>query len=192
MLEVRFHPLSTWPGKKTLIRKKAPFGTTFNRDLRFLERELNHLKASEIRVFLDIDPSDIRIDGWPRSSVTPRFPGVILSYRSLNIEYTMPCDGYTEWRSNLHAIALTLERLRAIERYGVSRGQQYAGFRALPAPEKPVGAAKALGQMLNTDISNLDQRQLKSICHPDKWGGNRVRWDLMEQAFKELGWAANA
>jgi len=39
------------------------------------------------------------------------------------------CD--EDWRHNVRSIALGLEALRAVDRYGISRrGEQYAGFRA--------------------------------------------------------------
>jgi hypothetical protein len=40
-----------------------------------------------------------------------------------------------KWTDNVHAIALTLERLRLADLYGVtSRGEQYAGWKMLPGP----------------------------------------------------------
>lgn len=44
-------------------------------------------------------------------------------------------DACQDWRHNVRSIALGLEALRAVDRYGISRrGEQYAGFRgALPA-----------------------------------------------------------
>jgi hypothetical protein len=40
-------------------------------------------------------------------------------------------DACEDWRHNIRSIALGLEALRAVDRYGISRrGQQYAGFRA--------------------------------------------------------------
>jgi hypothetical protein len=37
-------------------------------------------------------------------------------------------DEYEDWQSNARAIALTLEALRAVDRYGATQGRQYAGF----------------------------------------------------------------
>ena len=40
-------------------------------------------------------------------------------------------DACEDWRHNVRSIALGLEALRAVDRYGISRrGEQYAGFRA--------------------------------------------------------------
>lgn len=37
-------------------------------------------------------------------------------------------DQYEKWEHNVRAIALTLEALRAVDRYGATQGRQYAGF----------------------------------------------------------------
>jgi hypothetical protein len=42
-------------------------------------------------------------------------------------------DAYEDWQHNVRAIALTLEALRAVDRYGTTGGRQYAGFRQLTA-----------------------------------------------------------
>jgi hypothetical protein len=53
---------------------------------------------------------------------------------------TYPCNKFDRWQDNLRAIALGLEALRKVERYGIAeRGQQYAGYAAL-------GAGIALGE----------------------------------------------
>src|SRR5688572_5904821 len=46
-----------------------------------------------------------------------------------------PCDRYHEWEANLRAIALTLEQLRAVKRYGATseKREQYTGWLRLPA-----------------------------------------------------------
>jgi hypothetical protein len=39
-----------------------------------------------------------------------------------------------DWQHNVRAIALGLEALRKVDRYGITRrGEQYAGWKALPA-----------------------------------------------------------
>lgn len=45
------------------------------------------------------------------------------------------CDQFRDYWDNLHAIALTLERLRLADLYGVTkRGEQYSGWKMLPGP----------------------------------------------------------
>lgn len=48
--------------------------------------------------------------------------------------YQFAVDTYTTWQDNLRAIALGLEALRKVERYGITRGtEQYTGWKMLTA-----------------------------------------------------------
>ena len=48
------------------------------------------------------------------------------------------------WQANVRAVALTLESLRAVDRYGVSQhGEQYRGWQALPAGDGPTSKETA-------------------------------------------------
>jgi hypothetical protein len=42
-------------------------------------------------------------------------------------------DTHERWEHNVRAIALTLELMRAVDRYGATQGRQYAGFQQLTA-----------------------------------------------------------
>src|SRR5438094_286048 len=83
---------------------------------------------------------------WPRplsrASLRSRTPPAIVSFTNRDgIRLTFPCDTYGDWATNVYAIASTLEKLRAINRYGVTQGdQQYVGFQALP----PAGGSTAM------------------------------------------------
>ncbi len=83
MIDARFVPVESWPGEKTPSRKrkKAPFGSTYSKNLDDLERELRHLGAVDIIIQAYFRREDIRNDGWPRSSAPkPSDPGIILSF----------------------------------------------------------------------------------------------------------------
>jgi len=61
----------------------------------------------------------------------------------------MPCDSFRDWEANLRAIALSLEHLRAVDRYGVTteEEEQYTGWLRLPAAgatDEAVECAKVL------------------------------------------------
>jgi len=61
----------------------------------------------------------------------------------------MPCDSFRDWEANLRAIALSLEHLRAVDRYGVTteEKEQYTGWLRLPAAgatDEAVECAKIL------------------------------------------------
>lgn len=130
MIDCRFKAISAWPSKPTVSRTHGPFKATWQKTLDLLEKELTHLRARNITIELFLDRQQIRNDGWPRSDARPSQPGVILSYTTQRGQFSMPCDKFLHWQSNLRAIALTLEHLRAVERYGVVTDQQeqYTGW----------------------------------------------------------------
>jgi len=137
MIDCRFKPIENWPSKPTpsWSRQYSRFKAGWQATLDLLERELNHLGAKDISVEGFFFINDIRNDGWPKSSARPTQPGVILSFTTNQGRMVMPCDRYTAWEANLRAIALTLEHLRAVERYGATteKQEQYTGWLRLPA-----------------------------------------------------------
>ena len=141
MIDARFRPLDRWIGEKTPTnrRKRATFRAKYQGTLDLLEHELQKLSARDIVIEAEFATSEIRNDGWPRGRATPKGPAVILSFTkrsgSQQIPVAMPCDTFDDWEDNLRGIALSLEALRAVDRYGVTRsGEQYAGFAQISAP----------------------------------------------------------
>lgn len=137
-LQATFRPIDKWPGQPTPPgrRKRAPFRATWSRTASQLARELRHLGARNIVIQLALTEREIRIDGWPRADARPQHSGVILSFESKHGPLNYPCDTFNDWQSNLRAIALALESLRRVDRYGVTRhGEQYRGWKKLPGPE---------------------------------------------------------
>ncbi len=131
-------PIVEWPDKLTprYQRKRGSFSTTYARTLEHLDRELKHLKATQIVFQLALDESDIRIDGRPRATARPAHPGVIVSFNSKHGALSYWTDEYTDWQSNVRAISLALEALRAVDRHGVNKsGSQYQGYKRLNAGE---------------------------------------------------------
>jgi hypothetical protein len=197
----RFAALTQWPGKPTPAhqRKAAPFKATYERTRVHLERELAHLGARDVLLEADCDPSQVRLDGQLRSSAKLRGPGVIITCSVGGDVYRFPCDRFKHWDDNLRAISLTLERMRAVDRYGVTLNkQQYAGFKALPshmpvADSRDAACAvlrKFSGMFVPTDSTRetLVQafRSARAKTHPDA-GGEREDWDAVEAAARVLG-----
>lgn len=137
MIDCQFKPIEKWPSTPTPSwkRKRSPFKAGWQNTLDLLERELNSLRAKDISVEGFFMLKDIRNDGWPKSSARPSQPGIVLSFNASQGRMVMPCDSYVDWEANLRAIALTLEHLRAVERYGVTtdKKEQYTGWLRLPA-----------------------------------------------------------
>jgi hypothetical protein len=143
-------PRGPWAGPKTThpapsYRFRAPWTST----LTLLARETELLGAKLVVLQVDLAAGDVRLDGMPRATARAYSPGVRISFDSRHGPLTYSSDAYDDWRANVRAIALALEALRAVDRYGVSRrGEQYTGWAALPA-----GAPA--GQMSADDAARL-------------------------------------
>lgn len=153
-MDFKFAPITVWPQEFTKPRKYAQFRASYSDTLKLLNAELERVYARNVVIQLALNPRDIRLDGKPRADARPvAHPGVILSFEKFfpngkknekgqplgNYKpLSFPCDTYDDWHDNVRAIALSLEALRAIDRYGVTRRfEQYAGF--APQLEAPAG-----------------------------------------------------
>lgn len=135
-LRAKFRPIDVWPEKATPshARRRAPFKAPWRGTIQLLERELRMLRAKNVIIQIDVPEAHLRLDGYPRADARPRSPGVILAFDSKYGPLRYPCDTFVTWQENLRAIALALEALRKVDRYGVTRrAEQYTGWRALPA-----------------------------------------------------------
>jgi hypothetical protein len=197
MLEARFRPLAKWKDGE-LAMTVAHFKMPHNKSLDLLEYELRKLDASDVIIECGFDFQQIRNDGWPRSGVAPTHPGIVLYFDGRDGAMRFPAGEYADWRANLHAIALTLENLRAIDRYGVTVGQhqQYLGFKALPAPLLKIDTLEAAALFVSANSDGVKEdavigspnvwrgvyRVIASRLHPDKPSGNQAMWHLLQQA----------
>ncbi|OBC11398.1 molecular chaperone DnaJ [Mycobacterium sp. 852013-50091_SCH5140682] len=199
-------PLTGWPMQFTVDRKPSRFESSFPDTIKLLDRELRLLDPNDgyyppSILQLAIDESKFRRDGMPRAGATPTHPGVILNIEPRNRPaLSFPCDTFTHWHANLRAIALTLEALRKIDRYGVTQtGQQYRGWQALPAAGDTTVAitVDAAADFLRTvageegrglDLNTVAQtyRRARANSHPDRHGGDQTQWDRVEAAAQIL------
>ena len=193
-----------WRGPRTVKRKPSPFRASWSQTVALLHRELVHLGATDILLQLAVRDRDIRLDGWVRANASPSDPGVVLTFESRDYgALSYPCDRFTSWQDNVRAIALALEALRKVDRYGVTRrGEQYRGWKALPPGrgtipvQTPLAAVNTLagragltvmaGEVLASPaMGRALYRAAARAAHPDK-GGSREAWDAVELAWRTL------
>ena len=159
-MNVTFRPIVLWPGQLTRDsqRRSTPFYARIDETWRLLEREVDHVGGAELVVQLALDEGQIRLDGKPRAGADPGHPGVIVSFESRYGPLQYATDVFTHWHANLRAIALGLEALRKVDRYGISkRGEQYTGWKALPAGAAPAtNGALSLEQAARVIAINAD------------------------------------
>lgn len=126
--------LEAWTLPQTRTRSRSRFSSTLTQTNNLLARELYLLGAKRVRLKTMHREYDLRRDGTLRSDArSPLHPGVILTFEASGKQMTFPCDSFDKWQDNLRAVALSLEALPMVDRYGVTnKGEQYRGFQALP------------------------------------------------------------
>jgi hypothetical protein len=203
LIDLRFRPLDKWRDSPPLQHSRAAFKMSYNKTLDLLERELNNLKAKNIVIEAGFSLTQIRNDGWPYGGQAPKHAGVVLYFKNKEgRDLRFPSGRYSSWTANIHAIALTLESLRAIDRYGVTTGQQqYIGFAALEAPKQLTLEDAALFVSLHSGIESLNWRFIRDSgesfllayrnaakrLHPDSPGADNVHlWNTLQQARELL------
>ena len=210
---ITYRALNAWPNDVPQTtyhnRQRSPFLSPWGTTLVDLDRELSQIGARDVIIEIDAPPSEIRRDGMPRADARTRSPGVILTFEKRRRgagatweRFRYPCDTYHDWQDNVRAIAKTLEALRACDRYGVTtNGQQYAGFKALPAQSGAVLSVEQAAEILRRhsgisllvhdpdfDASRIAFRTARARLHPDsgKTNGDLSAWQAVEAAGKRL------
>ena len=194
-IEIQFRPMESYPVVRSKHQRRSPFKANYRHTLMLLDDELRAIDARQCVLSLDIDPNHWRRDGQPREDKPAKSPAVVLSFETKKagpLQY--PCDSFIDWRDNVRAIALSLEALRKMDRYGVTKNaEQYKGWARLggPAPTSdsytPETAADYLGKLTGIPPADLLRsrdafvdalKQAKILTHPDRVG--------VDQAFKEV------
>ncbi len=198
-MEFTFRPIERWPGSLAAKRRRAAFKAGYNATLSLLDTELRQLNARNIVLQVALTEDDIRLDGRPRAGSRVAHPGMILSFDSKFGPLSYPCDTFAEWQDNLRAIALGLEHLRAVDRYGVTkRGEQYKGWTALPPPTASVAMtrdealaflhhASEIAVFDDNDHARTAYRIAMGKLHPDRNGGDEAPFKRLQEAKDVLG-----
>lgn len=197
-------------------REGSRFDSTWTKTVTLLGREIDLLGGRDVVIECDVREQDIRNDGMLRANARADSPAVVVAFDTRNHGAMLyRCDRFDTrwsdqgpaWQQNARAIALTLEALRAVDRYGATEtGQQYAGFKQLPAggaePASHMTADEAwsiLGSFSDVPIAQIRQqaddpavlvllrKRARSFAHPDRHGGDQTLWDQVEQAARVLG-----
>lgn len=205
-MHATFRPL-TWLGPITPAeqrRSRSTFKASWPSTLGLLNTELINLGAEAVIIEADFAESDIRLDGLPRANARqPAFPGIRISFGSKLGRLAYQTDTCEFWQHNVRSIALGLESLRAVDRYGITaHAEQYTGFKALPSAATPgpdlstvegalawLRSEEVLGFVGDGLTPKAAYRQASLRYHPDA-GGDTSMWsrvDTAAQLLKEAG-----
>lgn len=213
-MQYTMRPLGAWTDPVTDPRQSTGiFKATWPRTLQDLDFELKQLEATHVVFQVDAAEDDIRLDGMLRAQAKVTFPGVRLAFESKLGPLIYATDAYeqrgnsdlTSWQGNFRAIALGLQALRAVDRYGISsRGQQYTGWKAITAGTTAIGgtsmtrdtALKVISDESGMAVEHLEAGndnlledailRAKRRTHPDRNNGDDGAWNAVDVASQVL------
>lgn len=221
-MELIARPIDQWPGRplrKETERKATDFTASWGDTQALLRKEVEMLAGDDVTVILQMAVTErqCRNDGWIRADATPEHPGIIISFKdAFGKQLRFSTDLFTNrgwrgylggWQSNVRAVALGLEALRRVERYGLGMGdEQYRGFAAIGAESAtPLGAGTAMTReeaarvLIDAAHFGVTADQLALVLtdaptrasvykvaaantHPDREGGNEAAFKLVSTA----------
>lgn len=166
----------------------SQFSASWGMTVELLARELVMLDARAIVIELDIRTQDWRIDGLPRANAVANSPAVRVTFTSKWGPLRYETAEYQHWQDNVRAIAKSMEALRMVDRYGVSkRGEQYRGWKALPTGTDPADAI-ATPEIAREFLAQWggDWKAAVKDTHPDV-GGDPTEYRKVLRARELVG-----
>jgi len=168
------YPLE-WPAgwERTKIRLGSRFRTTFSVARKGLFAELDRLGARNVVLSTN---NELKANGDPRHDRRPpEDPGVVVYFTRNGKQQCIPCDRWDTVCDNMHAIAMTIDALRGIERWGSGKmiDAAFHGFKALPAATiTPLQWWQVLNVSSNAPAEEVTAayRKLAMLNHPDRGG----------------------
>lgn len=196
-----FEPLDEWPyPEQQRVRSSFTAKWTETRDL--LLAEADHVGAGLVVVQLDLTRADLRQDGEIRASARLSSGRVAVTLDSRHGAMRFACDRYLPgharsgpaWQHNVRAVALTLQALRAVDRYGaVHSAEQYRGFLALEGTPGSFASADEALRWVRTRVGDeagaaeprAVYRAAARRLHPDV-GGDAGEWARLDEARQAM------
>lgn len=184
------YPLE-WPsGLPRSTPAKARFKTSFSQARRSLYSELDRLGAEHIVLSMNVEYYERGGVQMPYADRRqPDDAGVAVYFLLEGERMCFASDAWDRVEHNMRAIALTIEAMRGIERWGVNEAKRraFSGFKALPPAEaalepshaatpEPVDWRKILGvpeefaYLITWDQVESLYRQRVRTSHPDRKG----------------------
>jgi hypothetical protein len=117
-------------------------------------------------------------------NTSPKEAGVVAYFDYEGKQVAMPCDRWNKLEANVRAIALTIEAMRGMERWGAKHmiAAMFSGFRALPerTSQDPWEILGISDYATEKEILDAYRRKAKE-SHPDH-GGSSEKFNAVSDA----------
>lgn len=189
--QIEAYPLQ-WPHgfKRTQYPQRSAFkAPSFGSARDKLLHELHLLRATNVILSTNIP---LRKDGLPYSGLSPpKDRGVAVYFRmKAGMPRSLACDKWIRIEDNIHALYLTVNAMRSLDRWGASDMLErvFTGFMALPAPTDGSGSPwwEVLGLSRGASETEIDgkYKELAKKWHPDA-GGSAAKMANLNRAVNE-------
>lgn len=185
-----------WPRTKAPVRHGS-MSRKFGHNRNEVLRQLEMLKAHSVVISSNIE---LRRDGLPYANrPQPDDRGVAVYFMLNGEQQCIPCDKWDTVEQNLRAIALTVEALRGLERWGAKEmvNAAFRGFKALPAEAivtpytaKPWHEVLEVSPTASIETIRAAYRSMLHRHHPDK-GGSEADFMAVQRAWDQAQAAAS-
>lgn len=183
---VAAYPLQ-WP--KGWPRTKKPgsskFKTANNKARSKLLNEISLMGGSLVVVSSNV-PLNERGQMMERDPVDA---GAAVYFQRQGKAMAFACDRYDLLRDNIHALALTIEALRGIERWGASEMMEraFSGFKQLAAENPGMSWWATLQLSAGATVDQIEKayKAMARLAHPDIPGGSDVAMAALNAAREQ-------
>lgn len=176
-----------WPRTEPADRTQASFKVTSAAALQSLDDELRRLGATDSVLSTNIPVTQAGRFYARYADSRLEDPGVAVWFQLDGEWRVIACDRWTTLRANVRSIALTINALRGLERWGTSQllERVFRGFTALPGsgdPFRPWWSAFSFVGIPTLEEAERAYRELARINHPDR-GGDPARMAELNAAI---------
>jgi DnaJ domain len=168
-----------WPRTDASRRERGAFKTTLHAALEALHREIRLLGGT----------SFVLSSNATLGVTQPDDPSVCAYFIHDGVQLAIPCDRWQRIEANVRAIALSVEAIRGMDRWGAKHmiRAMFSGFKALPAANncRPWATVFGVRPHASTGEVRTAYKQLAQTFHPDK-GGSTERMAEINGAWAEF------
>lgn len=172
----------SWPKTETNKKEDGRFKQTLAGALNNLKNECTRLGGKNL----------VLSSNYTLGCERPAEPGVVAYFQLEEANIAIPCDRWKLVEHNVQAIALTIEAMRGMERWGAKHmiTAMFTGFKALPQKGSGMDPYVVLKLPLGKEVTEAEitaayKRRAKEV-HPDVPGGSEEQWREVREAHDLL------
>ncbi len=167
-----------WPREG--CKDKGLFKTTLAASLNALRTEVTRLGGTDLVLSSNCT---LGLDN-------PKDSGVVAYFMLEKKQVAIPCDRWQRVEHNVKAIALTVEAMRGMNRWGAKHmiRAMFQGFAALPAPSRESTAWWDVLEVKSdspADVITANYKRLAKVHHPDT-GGTAEKMAKINAAYEDF------